>query len=288
VSYTSPIISDLDQRFIDINFATEAEDTGNVCGMLPPPDYMLAYSPLYEASQNIYPESQWPRLIAAIDDSGGWLETYIREILNQGREPSCVYAATAQAKQIIDAKQFGVDKVRLLSWISGYRHNGSRTSGSSVPGAALWMESVGLQPRNDDPLVKADIAAGYYQHAHPATGYSVQQASGWKETARFFRTHEWFKVTTVAAFMSALIDGWVILGGRDGHCICHVRPMLDSGRIISMYANSWSSTWGATQTIANGVRTKGFGYDSKSKLQTMVSRGAWAIRSVIRPAWLAI
>jgi hypothetical protein len=288
MTHTSPIITSLDQRYIDVQFAVEAEDTGNLCGMLPPPDYLDGYSPDYEASQNVYSEARWPDLIAAIDDTGNWSEAYIREILAQLREPSCVYAATAQATQIIEAKQFGVDKARLLSWISGYRHNGSRSSGSSVPGAAVWMEGTGLQPRNDDPLVIADIAAGVYRHSHPATGYGVAQASGWKETAKNFRTHEWFRVTTIGAFVSALIDGWVILGGRDGHCVCHVRPLLDNGRIISMYVNSWSSTWGSTQTIANGVRTKGFGYDSKAKIQTMVSRGAWAIRSVVRPSWLSL
>jgi len=287
VSYTSPIISSIDQRFIDVPFPAEAEDTGNLCGMLPPEDHLMAFSPDYEASQNIYQESQWPALIAKIDASGGWLERYIREILNQGREPSCVYAATAQATQIIQAKQHGVDKVRLLSWISGYRHNGSRTSGSSVPGAAVWMEGTGLQPRNDDPLVVADIAAGFYKHAHPATGYDVAQATGWKETAKHFRTHEWFRVTTVGAFISALLDGWVILGGRDGHCICHVRPMMDGGRVISMYSNSWGA-WGDSRPISGGRVVKGFGYDSRAKIQTMVSRGAWAIRSVVRPTWLTM
>lgn len=276
----------IDSRYLDVNFAVEAEDTGNMCGMLPPPDYLSDYSPLYEASQRIYPEDEWSDRIAAIDASGGWTERYIRMILDQGREPSCVYAATAQATQIIQAKQFGVDKVRFLSWISGYRHNGSRTSGSSVPGAAVWMEGTGLQPRNDDPRVKADIAAGFYKHAHPATGYGTAQASGWKETARHFRTHEWFKVTSVGAFVSALINGWVILGGRDGHCVCHVRPMLDGGKIISMYANSWGTSFGATHEIAGGVKTRGFGYDSRAKISTMVSRGAWAIRTVIRPSWM--
>jgi hypothetical protein len=199
---------------------------------------------------------------------------------------NCVYAATAQATQIIQAKQFGVNNVRLLSWISGYRHNGTRVSGSSVPGAAVWMEGTGLQPRSDDQRVKDDIAAGRYKHAHPATGYGTAQASGWKETARHFRTHEWFKVTTVGAFVSALINGWVILGGRDGHCVCHVRPMLDGGKIISMYANSWGTDFGATHEIAGGVKTRGFGYDTRAKISTMVSRGAWAIRTVVRPSWM--
>lgn len=288
MSYTSPIISSIDQRFIDVNFEREAADTGNFCGMLPPPDHLRDFSPDYEAAQRIYPEAQWPDLIAKIDATGGWLERYIRVIHNQGNEPSCVYAATAQATQIIQAKQHGVDQVRLLSWISGYRHNGSRTSGSSVPGAAVWMEGTGLQPRNDDPRVIADIAAGRYKYAHPATGYSVAQASGWKETAKHFRTHEWFKVSTVAAWVSAQIDGWVLLGGRDQHCVAHVRPMMDGGRIISMFANSWGKEFGATMEIADGIKSRGFGYDSRGKIETMVSRGAWAIRSVVKPSWLQV
>lgn len=286
MTYTSPIISEVDQRYIDVPFETEADACDRLCGMLPPEDYLMGYSPDYEASNPIYPEAEWPERIARIDETGGWLERYIRTILDQGREPSCVYAATAQATQIVQAKQFGVHNVRLLSWISGYRHNGTRISGSSVPGAAVWMEGTGLQPRSDDQRVKDDIAAGRYKHAHPATGYGTAQASGWKETARHFRTHEWFKVTTVGAFVSALINGWVILGGRDGHCVCHVRPMLDGGKIISMYANSWGTDFGATHEIAGGVKTRGFGYDTRAKISTMVSRGAWAIRTVVRPSWM--
>ena len=71
-----------------------------------------------------------------------------------------------------------------------------------------------------------------------------------------------------------------------GHCVCHVRPMLDGGKIVSMYANSWGTDFGATHEIAGGVKTRGFGYDSRAKISTMVSRGAWAIRTVIRPSWM--
>lgn len=286
MTYTSPILSAADQRFIDVQFQVEADATGNLCGMLPPPDELMGYSPDYEASQTVYPESEWPDRIAAIDAIDGWLERYIREILNQGREPSCTYNATAQAVHIVQAKQWGVQNVRLLSPISGYRYNGSPRSGSSVPGAAVWMESTGLLPRKDDPRVVADIAAGFYPHSHPATGYSVNPPSGWKTTARFFRSDEWFKVTTVAGFISAQIDGWPIVGGRDGHAICHVRPLIDGRTVSSMYANSWASNWGSSAEISGGKNTKGFGFDSQRKIATMVSRGAWALRSVVRPSWL--
>jgi hypothetical protein len=285
MTYTSPILSAADQRFFDVTWEAEADATGNLCGMLPPPDELMGYSPDYEASQTVYPESEWPDRIAAIDASGGWMEQYIREILNQGREPSCVYNAAAQAMHIVQAKQWGVENVRLLSPISGYRYNGSPRSGSSVPGAAVWMESTGLLPRKDDPRVVADIAAGHYQHSHPATGYSVTPPGGWKDTARCFRSHEWLKINTVAGFITAEINGEPIVGGRDGHALCQIRPLIDGRTVSSMYVNSWGA-WGSSMAIHGGKTVKGFGFDSRRKIEAMVSRGAWALRSVVRPSWL--
>jgi hypothetical protein len=103
-------------------------------------------------------------------------------------------------------------------------------------------------------------------------------------TAKLFRVHEVLKLTSVEAWVSAQINGFPCIGGRDMHCICHPRPLIDGGKIYSLYVNSWGA-WGATYPIATGNQ-KGFGIDSERKIATMTSRGAWCVRTVYVPPWL--
>jgi hypothetical protein len=138
-----------------------------------------------------------------------------------------------------------------------------------------------LPARTEENL--ALVAKGYFKHTHPFTGYSEPFMDGWEETAKFLRVDEYLKLTSVQAWVTALIKRYPCIGGRNGHCICHVRPVWD-GDIFSDYANSWKVSWGFKRQIWTG-ESGGFGRDSRRKIATMVSRGAWAVRSVVIPPW---
>jgi hypothetical protein len=65
----------------------------------------------------------------------------------------------------------------------------------------------------------------------------------------------------------------------------HCRPVWDND-IFSDYVNSWGQ-WGFSRKIWTG-ESKGFGRDSRRKIATMVSRGAWAVRSVNIFPWISL
>lgn len=287
MSYTSEILKGFDNRWCDVNFEREAEDTGNFCGWLPDTDEELMSATPLEAVEDLIPEDQWKDRIAEIDaDPHGWLERFIVMILNQRQEPSCTHFASAQGQMISQGRMFGADLVVPLSGMSSYRWNGTRYSGSSVAGALNWLREVGQLPANTPENIER-VKQGLFKHTHPFTGYGEPFMDGWKDTAKIFRVDEYLKLTSVGAWVTAQLKGYPCVGGRRGHCICEVRPAWDNG-ILSIYANSWGggpNGWGAEMEIANGVKSKGFGVDSRRAIETMTSRGAWCIRSVVVPPW---
>ena len=273
-------------NFVDVDFGSAATESGNMCGMIP--DLYVGDSSfkIFEKEYPPIPRDQWKDIIQTIKGNGGGLERRIRKIHNQSSEPSCVYNAAAQGFEVTWNKQFGDANWIEMSPISGYRYNGSRWSGSSVPGALEWMLEHGLLPTNSDAN-KALVEKGYFKHTHPNTGYGVVPPSGFEETAKIFTIREFLKITTVEGWFTALMRLFACIGGRDGHCIMHCCPELDGSTLLSMYANSWGA-WGATRAISPlSGESKGFGFDTESKVRTMVARGAWAIRSVNVPVWIA-
>lgn len=285
MSYTSEAWRKCDHAFFDVPFDVEASNTGNLCGLMDEDPDLMCGSPLWETSQPVLSLAQCKDEVAKIDSmNAGWIERRIRKIKNQGREPSCTYNATAMALELAFTGQFGVENWIEFSAMSGYRWNGTPRSGSSVSGAAAWIEGTGLLPVNS-PENLARVEAGLFKHTHPATGYSNKFADGWKSTARIFRSHEWLRLTTAEQWFTALVMGYPCVGGRNSHCICHPRPMVENGNLISCYVNSWGE-WGSTLEIATGP-SKGFGFDSLRLVNVMVNRGAWALRTVLIPPWLA-
>jgi hypothetical protein len=103
-----------------------------------------------------------------------------------------------------------------------------------------------------------------------------------------FRAIEWVRLTTVSEWVSALIDGWACVGGRDGHAICHVELAIEGSDLTSVYCNSWGQ-WGFSMPIwtPDGQKPKqSFGADSERKIQVMVGRDAWACRTVVVPPFM--
>lgn len=272
----------IDSNFVDVDFEAEAIASRRMCGWLPSPPHEQRFAGIYEATNKVYPRSEWKDIIKRKDDLGTWPCRIIRFLHDQNGEPSCVYNAAALAMQLAWNFQFGPSYGAKFSAISGYRHNGTPHSGSTVGGAARWLESVGLQPSQipDNEWLREHGA-----RLHPDNGYRTDQADGWKHTARMFRIDEWFRVTSVEGWFSAMADGWACVGGRDGHCICHVELAMEGNDLLSIYAQSWGEGWGFTMPIF-GREAKSFGADSERKIRTMVARDAWACRTVVVPEFM--
>lgn len=285
MSYTSPIFSsvDLDQRSIDVDFGPAADDAGRMLGMLPTPDELMGAFPDYEASMPLYARDKWPDMIAAKDAAKAWPYRRITHPFDQDGEGTCVYNLLAMADQIMRNSLFGDHLQVPLSPISGYRWNASGpNTGSSVGGAIKWHEGSGLLPCD----CEVNRANPNLTILHPAVGYRNSFKTGWQAQAKFFRADEWFRVSTVEGWVSAILNGFVCGGGRNSHAICHCGLAMDGGRILSIYANSWGQ-WGSTLEISTGLY-KTFGFDSESLIRTMVSRDGWCLRTVLKPSWLRV
>lgn len=255
-------------EFVDVDLDAEAKrlnlGTGNAGSGL-----LFGAAPVFEDSIPMIPESQWKTEIDKIDQQGG-IERLITRIYNQKQEGSCVSNATGQAHEIIQAAQHGKDKVVPLSAISLYKRCGrSPGSGSTVSGNLEELATRGILPL-DTPENRAK-----YKHVMPNTGFSLPYPDGWQETAAQFRGIEWFDVRSVAGMITALILGYPVVVGRQGHSICYVRPQYRNGQLGVIYVNSWDDTWGFSLAGFSG----GFGFDTPSQIRQSAS-WAFALRSV--------
>lgn len=279
----------IDPKFVDVEFRVAARGANRLCGCLHPGSRSelraeRSYTRRYTGT--VYPRDQWPDLIAKIEAANAWPYRRIVHPYDQDGEGTCTFNALCLAKQIIHNRQEGDDQAIPLSPISGYRWNSpSPSAGSTVGGAIRWAESAGLLPTSDYAPNLARVAAGQFANVHPSNGYYKAFPDNWRETARLFRSDEWEWVDSVEAWVSAIIDGHVCVGGRDGHAICHCGLAWDKGLLYSIYCNSWGK-WGATLNTARGP-LQSFGYDSEAKIRVMAEWDGWVLRTERRPSFLA-
>lgn len=254
-------------QFIDVDFPYERDfvpgDLSPQRFGVPKPEALCA---AYADEAEVIPESQWKELSEEIRIAGGGSTQLVTRIFNQGREGSCVANATSQAHQIVQARQFGKDRVIQLSAISLYKRIGrSPSSGAMVSSGLKEMASRGILPLNNEANQPR------FPHTMPATGFYEDFPDGWEQTAAMFKGHEWLEINSLAEMGSALLRQLPVVVGRDGHSICYCDLVYQDGAMLVKYANSWGN-WGEG----------GFGYDSAKRIKSS-SRWAFALRSVTVP-----
>lgn len=216
----------------------------------------------------VYPESQWKEMAEAMAKAGGGCTQLVTRVYNQKSEGSCVANATSQSHEIVQATQFGKDRVVHLSAISLYKRIGrSASSGAMVSDGLEEMSERGILPL-DDEANKAK-----FKHTMPNTGFKTPYPDGWEETAKMFGAHEWLVVNAVDELISALLNQHPVVVGRSGHSICYCDPVYKDGNLVVKYVNSWGD-WG----------DEGYGYDS-TKLIKSSSNWAFALRSIVVPTF---
>jgi len=266
------INGEIKPEFVDVDFRTYPE---YVAGDVRPDNMeeLCASMAAYEDSQPMIDRSQWQSVADYIAKSMGGLVFLIYMILNQGREGSCVGNAVTQGVMMKLAEQFGKLAATALSAISIYKRIGrSPSSGAMVSDALDEVRSRGILPL-DTPANRAKFGA----HVMPATGFHTPFPSGWEETAKQFKIDEYFVVRTYEGLISALLSGYPVIVGRDGHSITYCGVVFVNGKIYVVYVNSWGK-WG----MAAGEMATGFGMDSERTIRQS-ARWAFAIRSVVVP-----
>lgn len=211
--------------------------------------------------------------IEKIDAAGGGAERLVTRIYNQKSEGSCVANACSQAHEVVQARQFGKDRVVHLSAMSLYKRIGrSPGSGAMVSDGLEEMTSRGILPLDNEENRKR-----FGDHVMSNTGWSNKYPDDWESTAKKFSGAEFFVVKNVNQLLTALVNQHPVVVGREGHSICYLRATLKNGKRTVVYANSWGE-WGS----AAGDFDKGFGFDSESQIRKSAS-WAFALRSVVIP-----
>jgi hypothetical protein len=252
-------MTDFDDKWLDVDFE---QDENFVLGDISTGLFGLnSYESM--ADVQVLSESEIDEVIERMDAAGGGADRLVTRIYNQKSEGSCVANATSQSHEIVQARQFGKDKVVHLSAISLYKRIGrSPSSGAMVSDGLKEMKSRGILPLDNE------ANRTKYQHVMPNTGFRTAYPSGWETTAAMFKGVEAYAVTSVNGLMTALCRHEPVVVGRQGHSICYVRPMKKNGRWVAKYANSWGD-WG----------DEGYGYDTLSQIKQS-ARWAFVLRSV--------
>jgi hypothetical protein len=252
-------MTDFDDKWLDVDFE---QDENYVLGDISTGLFGLnSYESM--ADVQILNNSEIDEVIEKMDAAGGGADRLVTRIYNQKSEGSCVANATSQSHEIVQARQFGKDKVVHLSAISLYKRIGrSPSSGAMVSDGLKEMKSRGILPLDNE------ANRTKYQHVMPNTGFRTPYPSGWETTAAMFRGVEAYAVTSTAGLMTALCRHEPVVVGRQGHSICYVRPMRKNGKWVVKYANSWGD-WG----------DEGYGYDTLSQIKQS-ARWAFVLRSV--------
>jgi hypothetical protein len=254
---------DIDETFIDVHFPDFDEYTFGDLGV----SFCANYGQSYEDRFGVLSDAEIDAAIEAIDAAGGGIDQLVTRIYNQKNEGSCVANATSQAHEVVQARQFGKDRVVPLSAISLYKRIGrSPNSGAMVSDGWAEMKARGILP-----LDTPENRARFGDRVMPNTGFSTRYPAGWEAVAAQFAGLEATIIRSVGGILTALCNQDPVVVGREGHSICYVRPMRKNGRRVVKYANSWGN-WG----------DNGYGYDSENQIKKSAG-WAFALRSVTIP-----
>lgn len=253
----------IDPAILDVDFSQQPYARGNL-GVRPGAKKMRAFRDVAK----LVPESEWRGLSEELKAESSGCASLVTRIYDQKQEGSCVANASCQAVEIIQAMQFGKDRVIQLSAISLYKRIGSSAQSGAYVGDGLEE----LAKRGALPLDTPVNRERFADKVMPNTGFREPYPQDWENTANYFRAQEWWEIESMAELMSALLQRFPVVVGREGHSICYCEPVFDGSKLTIKYANSWGN-WG----------DNGFGYDTERQAKKTIGGGAWALRSVNIP-----
>lgn len=184
---------------------------------------------LFADKIEVIPVNKWDELIPQVT-----LRPCVREIFDQDGVGSCASEATTQAVQV--AMAFSGRPWRQLSpWYVYHTVSGGRDMGSSIDENLEFARDNGIAPMDVWGREK---------------GWRSKPSAEADEAAKGFRIAEFYDITTVEEFGTALLKGFPVVYGSHAHAKCAVRLIDDSQ---FEYANSWAPDWGD-----NGFGREGF------------------------------
>ena len=203
--------------------------------------------PVFRDVINVIPQSEWQGLLEQHDGlrqfvpSGG--------VYDQNGVGSCAAEASNQAVSI--ARVFaGQPHVLFNPWFTYHTTSGGVDGGSTIDGNLAFLKKYGACPESVWSRSK---------------GWEAKPSDEAYEAALQYRILEFFDLDTIEEAGTALLLGFDVVYGSNGHAKCYVRMLSPK---IGEYANSWGD-WG----------DEGFGTERFDNIWWQY--GAFAVRSVV-------
>jgi hypothetical protein len=192
----------------------------------------------------VFPRDRWKEFIGKVSL---WPHSYVT--LDQDGAGSCATESTAGG--VMTMRSCANQPRELLNPWSIYRvTSGGVDNGSSIDENLQFARDIGILPEAYWPRSK---------------GWKATPPSAWKTVAAKYKIDEFFDIGTVAEVGTALVEGFVVIFGWEGHS-CYLIELVSE--TTARFKNSWGA-WGDKGTGLIDLSAINFGY------------GAFAIRSVV-------
>lgn len=205
-------------------------------GCLPRQSAPGSRCPRFVDAIKVIPSSDWKDHIGKIS-----LRPYVPKIYDQDGVGSCAAEASTQALQVSRAFS-GRPFVELNPWYVYRVTSGGRDRGSMIDDNLDFLRQHGAAPMDVWGRDK---------------GWRADPPSDVEAEATKYRIDEFFDINSIEEFASALLLGFPVVYGSNGHAKCAVE-MLDDSKFL--YANSWDYSWGDRGFGIESFRTVNFGY----------------------------
>jgi len=216
-------------------------------GCLPRRSRPGAICPMAADRIKVIPRAEWSDLASQFA-AGLGLRPFVREVLDQGSDGSC--AAEGSTGSVMIDRAFRSREHVLLNPLSVY-HTTSRgvDRGSSIDENLEFIRQHGIAPESVWPRSK---------------GWRPEPSEEAVAAALAFRIEEFFDISSIDEMVSALLQGYPVVYGSNGHAVCKVRHLNENeGEDL----NSWGPEWG----------DGGFGVWASYRAVNW-QYGAWAVR----------
>jgi len=194
--------------------------SGKAKGCLPRVSEPGEWCPLARERIDTIPENDWPDYMRGID-----LRLHVNQVKDQDGVGSCATESTAQAVEIA-RDLMGWEWVQLNPWFIYHHTSHGRDAGSSIDENLRFARERGIAPESVWPR---------------SQGWRAEPSDEAYEAARAYRILEFYDITNTRELGSALLLGFPVVFGWDGHSVVYT-SMVDPR--TGEYCNSWSPSWG--------------------------------------------
>jgi len=203
--------------------------------------------PLFSSRIKVIPRSDWESLAKNIT-----LRPFVKNVYDQGQVGSCASESMCQAVAISRATA-GLTDVLFNPYGVYHFVNGGRDQGSTLDDNLNFGREYGCFPESVWPRSK---------------GWQSRPDEEAMAIAKNYRIVEYYEITTVEEFVSALLLGIPVTFGAKGHAVTGTKHLHQ--QMAPEIINSWSERW----------KDGGFGiWATYAELSNMLQYGVYAVRT---------